>query len=218
MNLDQIQTLCLDYLSDVMAADPAHDLSHVQRVVQNTSRLTEAENGDAAITIPAAWLHDCVSVAKDSPQRKQASKMAAEEAVRFLGSVNYPKQFIEPIYHAIEAHSFSANIDTKTLEARIVQDADRLEAVGAIGITRCFLTGGNMGTPLYEVSDPFAKNREPDDRQYTLDHFYCKLLGLADTMKTDAGKEEAIRRTHYMREFLQRLGEEIGHPQQVQLA
>ena len=216
MNLDQIQTLCLGYLSEVMAADPAHDLSHVQRVVQNTLRLTKAEDGNAAITIPAAWLHDCVSVAKDSPLRKQASKLAADEAVRFLDSVNYPNQLLEPIYHAIEAHSFSANIDTKTIEARIVQDADRLEAVGAIGITRCFLTGGNMGTPLYEVSDPFAENREPDDRQYTLDHFYCKLLGLADTMKTHAGREEAIKRTRYMREFLQQLGDEIGHPQQLE--
>lgn len=217
MHLDQIQKLCLSYLSDVMAADPAHDLSHVQRVVQNTVNLTKAENGNAAITIPAAWLHDCVSVAKNSPQRKQASQLAAKEAVRFLESVNYPNKFLASIYHAIEAHSFSANIDTGTLEARIVQDADRLEAVGAIGITRCFLTGGSMGTPLYEPGDPFAENREPNDRLYTLDHFYCKLLGLTETMKTEAGREEAIKRTRYMREFLQQLGEEIGFPQAVNL-
>ena len=117
---------------------------------------------------------------------------------------------LEPIYHAIEAHSFSANIETETLEARIVQDADRLEAVGAIGITRCFLTGGSMGTPLYDPSDPFAENRDPDDRRFTLDHFYCKLLGLAETMKTDAGRAEAVKRTDYMRAFLQQLGSEIG--------
>jgi uncharacterized protein len=211
MNLDQLQTLCLDYLSDVMAADPAHDLSHVQRVVQNTLRLTETEGGNAAITVPAAWLHDCVSVAKDSPLRKQASKLAAEEAARFLRSVDYPSDLLEPIYHAIEAHSFSANIETNTLEARIVQDADRLEAVGAIGITRCFLTGGSLGTPLYDPADPFAENREPNDRLYTLDHFYCKLLGLTETMKTEAGKTEAIKRTEYMRNFLKQLGSEIGH-------
>jgi len=210
MNLDQIQAICLDHLSDIMAADPAHDISHVKRVVQNTIRLTEAENGNAEITIPAAWLHDCVSVAKDSPLRKQASKLAAKEAVNFLESVNYQPGLLGPIYHAIEAHSFSANIETETLEARIVQDADRLEAVGAIGITRCFLTGGSMGTPLYDPSDPFAENRDPDDRRFTLDHFYCKLLGLAETMKTDAGRAEAVKRTDYMREFLQQLGSEIG--------
>lgn len=212
MKLDQLQGLCVDYLSDVMASDPAHDISHVRRVVQNTLRLTKVENGSAEITVPAAWLHDCVSVAKDSPLRKQASILAADEAVRFLESVNYPSDLLTPIHHAIEAHSFSANIATETLEARIVQDADRLEAVGAIGIARCFLTGGSMGTPLYDPADPFSQSRDPDDRRYTLDHFYCKLLGLADTMKTQAGKAEAIKRTDYMREFLSQLGFEIGHP------
>lgn len=212
MKADQIQALCLDYLSEKMSADPAHDLSHVQRVVQNTIRLTESENGNAAVALPAAWLHDCVSVAKDSPLRKQASKLAAEEALRFLSSVAYPPELLEDIYHAIEAHSFSANIDTRTLEASIVQDADRLEAIGAIGIARCFLTGGSMGTPLYNSADPFADHREANDRLYTIDHFYCKLLGLADTMKTAAGKAEAVRRTEYMEAFLARLRDEIGHP------
>ena len=211
MKLDQLQDQCLAYLGEVMASDPAHDITHVTRVVQNTLILTEAENGNTAISIPAAWLHDCVSVAKDSPLRKQASKLAADEAIRFLESIHYPPDLLPQIHHAIAAHSFSANIPTQTLEASIVQDADRLEAVGAIGIARCFLTGGSMGTPLYEPSDPFADDRELDDKRFTLDHFYCKLLGLADTMKTEAGKAEAIRRTDYMKAFLQQLGMEIGH-------
>lgn len=198
-----------------MAADPAHDLTHVERVVQNTLSLTEAEKGNFAVSVPAAWLHDCVSVAKDSPLRKQASKLAADEAVRFLESIDYPGALLPQIHHAIEAHSFSANIHTETLEARIVQDADRLEAVGAIGIARCFLTGGSMGTPLYDPADPFAVNRDLDDRSYTLDHFYCKLLGLADTMKTEAGKTEAIKRTDYIKAFLAQLGAEIGHSPQT---
>jgi uncharacterized protein len=211
MNLDRLQNLCVDYLGDVMASDPAHDITHVERVVQNTLLLTEAENGNTAVSVPAAWLHDCVSVPKNSPLRKQASQLAAQEAVRFLETIGYPSALLPQIYHAIEAHSFSANIATRTLEARIVQDADRLEAVGAIGIARCFLTGGSMGTPLYEPSDPFAKTRDLDDRRYTLDHFYCKLMGLAETMQTDAGKAEAIKRTVYMKSFLQQLGAEIGH-------
>ena len=210
MTLDKLQVLCRDYLSETMASDPAHDITHITRVVQNTVRLTEAESGDTAVTIPAAWLHDCVSVAKNSPLRKQASRLAADEAVRFLRSIAYPEDLLPQIYHAIEAHSFSANVPTETLEARIVQDADRLEAVGAIGIARCFLTGGSMGTPLYDPSDPFAENRKADDRRYTLDHFYCKLLGLADTMKTKAGKAEASRRSEFMQAFLLQLGSEIG--------
>ncbi|MCP4045316.1 MAG: HD domain-containing protein [Gammaproteobacteria bacterium] len=215
MELNQLGILCLDYLSEVMAADPAHDISHIKRVVQNTLKLTKVENGNLAVTIPAAWLHDCVSVAKDSPLRKQASKLAADEAIRFLESVNYPADLLPAIHHAIEAHSFSANLETKTLEARIVQDADRLEAVGAIGLARCFLTGGSMGTLLYDPADPFAERRALDDRSYTVDHFYCKLLGLQDTMKTEAGLAEAIKRTDYMKAFLRQLGAEIGQPARV---
>lgn len=212
MDLDLLQKACHSYLLEHMAGDPAHDITHVQRVVQNTLRLTRSENGNAEVTLPAAWLHDCVSVAKDSPLRKQASKIAADEAVRFLETQNYPAELLPQVHHAIEAHSFSANIDTETLEARIVQDADRLEALGAIGITRCFLTGGSMGTPLYQPQDPFAEHREPNDKQFTLDHFYCKLLGLTDTMKTAAGKAEALKRTEYMQKFLLQLGTEIGRP------
>jgi uncharacterized protein len=211
VTFDQLQKLCLDYLGEVMASDPAHDITHVKRVVRNTLILTEAEAGNAAVSVPAAWLHDCVSVAKDSPLRKKASQLAAQEAVQFLASINYPGGLLPQIYHAIEAHSFSANIPAESLEARIVQDADRLEAVGAIGIARCFLTGGSIGTPLYEPSDPFARHRDLDDRRFTLDHFYCKLLGLADTMQTAAGKAEAVKRTDYMKEFLQQLGLEIGY-------
>ena len=212
VDLDPLQAACHEFLSQTMDGDPAHDLTHVHRVVQNTLRLTEAENGNLKVTLPAAWLHDCVSVAKDSPLRKQASKLAADEAVRFLETLQYPTDLLPAVHHAIEAHSFSANIATESLEARIVQDADRLEAVGAIGITRCFLTGGTLGRPLYDPEDPFANNREPDDLVYTLDHFYCKLLGLVDTMKTEAGKHEAIKRTEYMQAFLDQLGEEIGQP------
>ena len=210
MNLEQLENSCLDYLADVMASDPAHDISHVQRVVQNTISLTGAAGGIAEVTVPAAWLHDCVSVAKDSPLRKQASKLAADEAVRFLASIDYRPDLLDQIHHAIEAHSFSANLETKTLEAQIVQDADRLEAVGAIGIARCLLTGGTLHRPLYEPSDPFADKREADDGLYTLDHFFCKLLGLAETMKTEAGKAEAIERTKFMRVYLQQLRLEIG--------
>jgi uncharacterized protein len=156
-----------------------------------------------------------VSVPKDSDLRAQSSRLAADAAVRFLRDISYPGQWHEPIHHAIEAHSFSAGIQPRTLEAQVVQDADRLEALGAIGIARCLLTGGAMGTPLYEPDDPFCKAREPDDRRYTLDHFYRKLLRLPDTMQTRAGRAEAQRRAEYMREFLQRLAVEIyGSPRQ----
>lgn len=207
----EIETRCLQFLEERMAADPAHDLSHVRRVVSNTVRLSREAEADLRITLPAAWLHDCVSVPKDSDLRSQASRLAAVDALEFLRSIDYPDNLLAPIGHAIEAHSFSAGIEPTTLEAQIVQDADRLEALGAIGIARCLLTGGAMGTPLYEPLDPFCETREPNDRQYTVDHFYCKLFRLPDTMQTEAGRAEARRRADYMREFLERLRGELDY-------
>ncbi len=210
MNLSALEIACMEFLSGRMETDPAHDLSHVRRVVNNTRYLTDIESANTMISIPSAWLHDCVTVPKDSPQRSAASKLAADDAVLFLRSLDYPAQWLDEVHHAIEAHSFSANVAPRTLEAKIVQDADRLEALGAIGIARCVLTGGSMGTPLYDPDDPFCDHRPPDDKRFTVDHFYTKLFRLPATMQTDAGRAEAQRRVEYMREFLARLAEEIG--------
>jgi uncharacterized protein len=108
-------------------ADVAHDLEHTRRVVQNARRLAAAEGADLMIVLPAAWLHDCVVVPKDSPQRSLASQMAAQSAGAWLHAAGYPAALIPPIQHAIAAHSFSAGIAPQTREAHVVQDADRLD-------------------------------------------------------------------------------------------
>jgi uncharacterized protein len=198
------------FLEMQVAADAAHDLAHIHRVVKNAIQLATTEAADLAVVVPAAWLHDCVVVPKDSPQRSQASRLAAETAVSYLTSIHYPSQYLDDIDHAIEAHSFSAGIPTRTREAQVVQDADRLDAIGAIGIARCFMVGNAMGTSIYNEEDPFCTERHPDDRLYSVDHFYAKLFTLVGTMKTEAGRVEAERRTQFMREFLAQLGTEIA--------
>jgi uncharacterized protein len=210
MDARALQSRCMAFLAERMNTDPAHDLSHVRRVVNNSLYLTDIEGANVLITVPAACLHDCVAIPKDAPNRSQASRLSADEAVRFLESVDYPAGWLGEVHHAVEAHSFSAGIAPRTLEARIVQDADRLEALGAIGIARCLLTGASMGTDLYDSRDPFCDRRPPDDRQYTVDHFYTKLFKLPGTMQTRAGREEAVRRVAYMRAFLRELAQEIG--------
>lgn len=189
--------------------DPAHDLNHFKRVVTMATKLCLQENANMEVVIPAAWLHDLVIVPKNSPLRSQASKMSADKAVEFLREINYPEEFHKDIAHAIEGHSFSANIEVKTLEAKIVQDADRLDGLGAIGIARCFATAGLMKRSFYKAEDPFCDNRNPDDQNYTIDHFYQKLFKTAETLKTQSGKSEAVARIQYMKEFLQHLGSEI---------
>jgi len=197
------------FLADQAAADVAHDDGHIRRVVAAARSLAGAEGAELAVVIPAAWLHDCISVPKDSPDRGRASRLAAAAATAFLASIGYPAAHLAAIGHAIEAHSFSANLAPATLEARVVQDADRLDALGAIGIARCLMLGGALGRRLYDPDEPFPQGRPLDDNRNTIDHFYCKLLGLAERMQTAAGHAEAERRTAAMRAFLDQLESEL---------
>ena len=209
MNLDGLQARCLEFLSSHRPADSAHDLSHVKRVVKNARYLTDIEQANIEVTLPSAWLHDCISLPKDSPDRAQGSRLAAEAAIGFLAETGYPETLLPEVFHAIEAHSFSAELPTRSLEARVVQDADRLDSLGAIGIARCLLVGGRLNRPLCDTADPFCDEREPDDSRYTIDHFYTKLLKLPDTMQTEAGRAEARRRADLMRAYLDQLRAEI---------
>ncbi len=198
-------------------SDNSHDLLHLERVVATAKRIGPEEGADMAVVLPAAWLHDYVVVPKNDPRRTQASRLAAVAAREYLASIGYPAQHPTPeseaiahaIGHAIEAHSFSAGIAAQTLEAKVVQDADRLDGIGAIGIARCFATGGVMNRAFYSPHDPFCASREPDDGLFTIDHFYSKLFKTAATMQTAAGKREAERRVEVMRAWLEELGREI---------
>ena len=189
--------------------DPAHDFAHFTRVVKTAKSLCEIEGADPWIVVPAAWLHDWVNLPKNHPERKSASRLSAQAASEWLMSVGFPKEKLDPVYHAIHAHSYSAQIEPATLEAKIVQDADRLDGLGAIGIARCFTVGGILKRNLYETFDPFCENRVPNDGIYTVDHFYEKLFKTAKTLHTPAGREEGERRVLAMKRFLADLKEEI---------
>ncbi|AMV33224.1 putative hydrolase [Pirellula sp. SH-Sr6A] len=191
-------------------ADAGHGIDHVQRVVQNAIAIGASEGAEVNIVLPAAWLHDCVMVPKNSPERSKASRLAAAAALEFLHSIRYPVEWLEPIEHCIAAHSFSAGIPCESLEAKVVQDADRLEAIGAIGISRCLMTGGSMRQLLYCADQPFPIDRPPQDTVQSIDHFFAKLLGLAKTMQTDQGRRIASQRTEFMIDFLRQLASEIG--------
>ncbi|MDD1780327.1 HD domain-containing protein [Enterovibrio sp. ZSDZ35] len=192
-----------------MTTDTAHDTSHILRVVKTAESLCERENANKAIVLPAAYLHDCFTFPKNHPERKESSRYAADKAIAFLQSINYPAEYLEAIHHAIVAHSFSANITPETVEAKIVQDADRLDALGAVGVARCLLVGASFDRQFYALNDPFCTEREPDDYTYTLDHFYTKLLGLPSTMQTVAARREGEKRVAFMNAFLEQLNHEI---------
>lgn len=189
--------------------DPAHDLLHFKRVVATAKKLAIAEGARLEVVVPAAWLHDLVVVPKNDPRRSQASRLSAAAALEFLKEIGYPDEFHEDIAHAVESHSFSANIEPRTAEAAVVQDADRLDGLGAIGLARCFITAGLMKRALYSENDPFCEFRKPDDQSYTIDHFYQKLFKTVETLKTRAGREEGRRRAEIMKRYLTDLGDEL---------
>jgi uncharacterized protein len=207
-DFDELEKRCAAALT-AQGGDAAHDLAHVRRVVGNARRLAAAESARLEVVVPAAWLHDCVTVPKDSPQRATASRLAAAQAVAWLREWDYPPALLADIAHAVEAHSFSAGIVPRTLEAKVVQDADRLEAIGAVGLARCLMLSGEMGRPLHAAEDPFCEQRPPDDSLAAVDHFYTKLLKLEGTMQTGSGRREARQRTEYLHRFLAQLKLEL---------
>ena len=210
MNLIEAEKKFLDKISQIATADdPAHDLLHFKRVVRTARQLCAAENGRLEVVLPAAWLHDFVIVPKNDPRRSQASRLSAEGAIDFLREINYPEKYYADIAHAIAAHSFSADIKTESLEAEIVQDADRLDGLGAIGLARCFATAGIMKRAFYSEDDPFCEKRKPDDFMGTIDHFYVKLFKTVETLKTKAGRAEGQRRRMIMQRYLTDLQSEI---------
>ncbi|MDZ7717590.1 MAG: HD domain-containing protein [Balneolaceae bacterium] len=210
-NIKNLEEHCQTFIERELigSRDSAHDIQHILRVVTNAKQILENESADAEIVIAAAWLHDCVILPKDHPERKKASAFAAEKAGEFLSGIVFPSDKIEGVKHAIEAHSFSAGIPPKTIEAKIVQDADRLDAIGAIGIARCLMVGGKLDRPLYDPEDPLSENREPNDGKWTIDHFYEKLFKLPGLMHTKTAKKEAERRVQFMEEYLRELKREV---------
>ncbi|EGR0921963.1 HD domain-containing protein [Vibrio parahaemolyticus] len=208
-SLSKLEPLFLEFMQQEMQVDAAHDIEHVKRVVKTAKQLCDEENADIAIVLPAAYLHDCFTYPKDHPNRKQSSAIAAKKAIAYLESIQYPQHYHDAIAHAIEAHSFSANIRPNTLEAQIVQDADRLDALGAIGVTRCIQVSTHFNAQLYNDNDMFAKERELNDKQFTVDHFQTKLFKIVDTMNTESAKLEANKRKAFMQTYLKQLYDEV---------
>lgn len=189
------------------SSDPAHDVSHLLRVALWTLRFG-AEPFEEAVA--AALLHDIVNLPKNHPERAKASEYSAEKAREWMTELGFAPDSIDRVAEAIRQHSYSRGEKPSSLLAQALQDADRLEALGAIGLMRVFSTGAKMGARYFHDCDPWARSRDLDDLSYSVDHFFTKLLRLSATMNTEKGKNEAERRTEVLRSFLTQLGHEIG--------
>lgn len=192
--------------------DKAHDLAHLQRVWASAQKIMVGTTADPLVVLTACYFHDVVNLPKNHPERHLASRYAADETLRVLKSdfPTFPATLYSAVSHAVEAHSFSAGIPAETLEAKIVQDADRLESLGAIGLARVFYTSGALGRSLFDSQDPFARERPLDDVRWALDHFQKKLLGLPATMHTDQGRALAEYHATFLVDYMARLSSELS--------
>ncbi|MGL4569589.1 MAG: HD domain-containing protein [Clostridium sp.] len=190
--------------------DSAHDIYHTLRVLKNAEFIACREMGDLDVIIPSALFHDIICYPKNSYKSKYSTSESANFAVSVLKTLTgFPRYKISKVHTSINECSFSKQIIPELLESKILQDADRLEATGAISIMRTFASAGMMNSKLYNFEDPFCKERSPESLRYALDLFYNRLLIVKDAMHTKTGKRIAEKRTKILYDFLNALEEEL---------
>jgi uncharacterized protein len=188
---------------------PAHDYLHVRRVAASARTIALAEGAREDVCVAAALLHELFNYPKDHPDSARSGDVCAQQATEVLRAEGCDAAFVDAVAYAIRVHPFSRGIVPSTLEGKILQDADRLDAIGAIGIARCFATCSEMGRPFYCSDDPFCTEREPDDKAWGLDHFYRKLLRIPGALHTAKAREMGAERGRFLRDYLEQLAAEV---------
>ena len=203
--MNQLENIKKVVKSKLGKNDPAHDFEHVMRVYRNAERICKSENGNKKLILSAVLLHDIIKI----KNRKDSALKSAKLSEKILKENYFLDDEIIIISDAIKEHSFSKGKIPSTLEGKILQDADRLDAIGAIGLARVFSFSGSNNRPFYDPKDPFSKNRNLNDNKWAIDHFYEKLLTLEEKMNTKTGKTIAKKRTKTLKDFLKELKNEI---------
>ena len=189
--------------------DPAHDFMHIMRVYKNAEKICKLEGVDRKLVLVSVLLHDIVKKTYSDKRSKSSADLSADKATSILKKLQFSENEIVIVAEAIRNHSFTKGKASTSIEGRILQDADRLDALGAVGIARVFSVSGSKNRQFYQLNDPFSKNRKPNDKKWALDHFFKKLLILEKQMNTKSAKIEAKRRTKILRKFLDDLRLEI---------
>jgi len=189
--------------------DPAHDFMHIMRVYKNAEKICKLEKVDRKLVLVSVLLHDIIKKTDSDKRSKSSADLSADKAILILKKLQFSENDIIIVAEAIRNHSFTKNKISKSIEGRILQDADRLDALGAVGIARVFSVSGSKKRQFYQLNDPFSKNREPNDKKWALDHFFNKLLVLEKSMNTKTGKIEAKKRTIVLKNYLDSLKKEI---------
>lgn len=192
------------------STEPAHDFSHVERVVANAVTIARAENASEAVAGTAALLHELFNLPKNHPDSARAGDLCAEHARALLLREDAPAALAGPVCDAIRDHAFSKGVVPEALESRVLQDADRLDALGAIGLARMWATCADMKRPFYDPDDPFCEARPPNDKEWGLDHVYKKLLVIPSKLHLVTSQRMALDRVAFIRAFVEQMKSELG--------
>ena len=202
----------IQFVKDTLeGAEGGHDFFHIERVYKNSLTIAKTENVDDFIVAMGALLHDIA----DSKFHGGDETVGPRKAREFMETQNVQESIIVHVENIIKNISFKGgnfNKEFTSLELDVVQDADRLDAIGAIGIARCFNYGGFKNRELYnpEISPNLNMTKEEYKKSTapTINHFYEKLLLLKDRMNTKTGKEMALQRHNFMESFLKQFYKE----------
>ena len=204
MNQKQIISKTKEFVKQKMYSEESgHDWWHVYRVWKIAKKIAKEEKADTFVVELAALLHDL----EDHKFVKKKQNLAE----KFLRKIGVDEKTISQVSYIIDNISFSKNVlkKLKTKEAQIVQDADRIDALGAIGIARCFATGAKLGIPIHDPNKkPKINLKNYKGSQTSINHFYEKLFQIERLMNTKTGKRIAKERTKFMKLFLKEFSRE----------
>ncbi len=206
--------------AQTQALQLAHDGLHVERVYRWCIHLADHYQYDTDIAGACGLVHDLVHIPKDSPDRPLGSEQSALASQSLMRDAGYADEDCQAVVEAVRTCSWSRGLEATSDLGRILQDADRLDSIGAVGAARCFSCAQEIAdkdSQFYMPSDPnFANERELDDRHHAVDHFHAKLLKLAEGMHFPIAQAEAERRHQAMLDFLQQFAADVRDPSQDQ--
>lgn len=191
------------------APNAGHDITHTLRVRELCIQMGRIEGGDVEVLEASSLLHDIGRAHEFADPTTDHALIASQEAPRILSEAGFPQEKIQSVVYAIKNHRYSSGIYPCTLEAQILQDADRLDIAGAVGVAMTFAYSGALNRPLYHPDDPLATMRDLDDSRYALDHIFSKLLLLPGSMHTKTARTMAKERNEFIKDFIEQFYREI---------
>ncbi|MCD4845933.1 MAG: HD domain-containing protein [Methanosarcinales archaeon] len=190
-------------------AQAGHDINHTLRVKDLCLYIAGIEGGDVEVLEACALLHDIGRPEEIKNPGTDHAFISAQMAPGILKAAGFPAHKVESVIYSITNHRYSSKITPTSLEARILQDADRLDITGAVGIAMTFAYSGAYGHMLYHPDDPMCKKHKPDDNKYAMDHILSKLIQLPTSMHTNTARHIANKRNKFLLDFIDQFKQEI---------